>query len=88
MYVRAFIVFCPNLGIFWWCPELLNFFLVVPGHLGTTISYGPAPKAKSVEKISKFAYSETSQDGHPLGNEKLAVLQRWPSYGGHSIKDS
>ena len=26
-------------------------------------------------------YSKTSQDGHPSGNVKLAVLQRWPSYG-------
>ena len=27
-------------------------------------------------------YSRTSQDGHPSGNAKLAVLQRWPSCGG------
>ena len=27
-------------------------------------------------------YSRTSQDGHPSGNAKLAVLWRWPSYGG------
>ena len=26
-------------------------------------------------------YSKTSQDGHPSGNAKVAVLQRWPSYG-------
>ena len=25
--------------------------------------------------------SKTSQDGHPSGNAKLSVLQRWPSYG-------
>ena len=28
-----------------------------------------------------LVYSKTSQNGHPLGNAKLAVLQRWPSYG-------
>ena len=38
-------------------------------------------------KIKQNSYSETSQDRHPLMNEKMAVLQRWPSYGGHLIKD-
>ena len=28
-----------------------------------------------------FTYSKPSQDGHPSVNAKLAVLQRWPSYG-------
>ena len=38
-----------------------------------------------------YIYSVTSQDGHPLGNEKMVVLQRWPSYRGDfyqgSLKD-
>ena len=29
-----------------------------------------------------WLYSRTSQDGHPLGNAKVSVLWRWPSYGG------
>ena len=37
--------------------------------------------------ILNFKYSETSEDGHPLGNEKVAVLQRWPSYRGQFIND-
>ena len=37
--------------------------------------------------ILNFRYSETSEDGHPLGNEKVAVLQRWPSYRGQFIND-
>ena len=37
--------------------------------------------------ILNFKFSETSEDGHPLGNEKVAVLQRWQSYRGHFIND-
>ena len=33
--------------------------------------------------------SKTSQDGHPSGNAKVVVLQRWPSYGNlHSVYES
>ena len=32
-------------------------------------------------------YSRTSQDGHPSGNAKLAVLQRWQSYRGGLMGD-
>ena len=35
----------------------------------------------SISFFGLLVYSKTSQNGHPLGNAKLAVLQRWPSYG-------
>ena len=44
------------------------------------ISYRDLGFLKNAQKSPDY-YSETSQDGHPSGNAKLAVLQRWPSYG-------
>ena len=37
------------------------------------------PSAKI--RIPFAYYSKTSQDGHPLGNAKVAFLQMWLSYG-------
>ena len=39
------------------------------------------PKRSPIYNVTRYFYSKTSQDGHPSGNAKVAVLQRWPSYG-------